>query len=308
MYLGIDFLVTAGLDPYVIEVNVGLPGGAQEYDLTHRVYLGKPSDIFARVEKKSLEDHGKSFKDYLHSLSFIESLKPFKIWMDGKGPLPDAIHPGLRLEDKWVQYQLLKPIAPMPETILFDPSDLADAERFLERKGKVVLKRRLGRGGKGFQIVTQSKTFHDMRLRPHSFLIQEYIERKVEGYVFSVRAIAFGGEFMCSYANLSDRTFSNHGLLAFVSEGEPFGLSDKPFQTQLFNQKSWEAEVWFGKDIPAYLRHNLYEDEVARTTLRLPRPLLGKMKELAVNIERLYEGLDLWRLPEACFEKKGRGV
>jgi len=136
MYLGIDFLITAELSPYVIEANVGLPGGAQEYDLTHRVYLGKPSDIFARIEKKSLKDHGKSFKDYLHSLPFIESLKPFKIWMDGKGPLPDAFHPGLRLEDKWVQYQLIKLIAPMPETVILIPRVLPRPRGFSKEKEK----------------------------------------------------------------------------------------------------------------------------------------------------------------------------
>jgi hypothetical protein len=89
--------------------------------------------------------------DYLHSLPFIESLKPLKIWMDGEGPFPTTFHPGLRLEDKWVQYELVKSIAPMPETMIFDPLHLPEAERFLEQKGTIVLKRRLGRGGRGLQ-------------------------------------------------------------------------------------------------------------------------------------------------------------
>jgi hypothetical protein len=78
MYLGIDFLITSELKLYLVEVNVGLPGGAHEYHLTHLVHLGKPSDIFKRIEWVSQKVYGKTFKDYLHSLPFIEALKPFK--------------------------------------------------------------------------------------------------------------------------------------------------------------------------------------------------------------------------------------
>jgi hypothetical protein len=66
MYLGIDFLISPQLQPYVVEVNVGLPGGAQEYHLTHLVHFGKPSDIFRQIEGTSQRVYGKTFKDYLH--------------------------------------------------------------------------------------------------------------------------------------------------------------------------------------------------------------------------------------------------
>ena len=52
MYLGIDFLISSELKPYIIEVNVGLPGGAQEYHLTHLVHFGRPSDIFDLSSKR----------------------------------------------------------------------------------------------------------------------------------------------------------------------------------------------------------------------------------------------------------------
>ncbi len=65
MYLGIDFLISSEHKPYVSEVNVGLPGGAQEYHLTHLVHFGKPSDIFTRIEETSKRVYGKTFKDYL---------------------------------------------------------------------------------------------------------------------------------------------------------------------------------------------------------------------------------------------------
>jgi hypothetical protein len=302
MYLGIDYLIDPALKPYVVEINVGLPGGAQEYHLTHLVHFGKPSDIFNQIEETSLKVYGKRFKDYLHSLPFIQSLKPFKIWMDGEGPFPNTFHPGLRLEDKWIQYQLIRSIAPMPETIIFDLLDIATAERFLEKEKRAVLKRRVGRGGRNFKIVTESDSFSTLNTENHPSLLQEYIESKINGYVFSIRAVAFGGEFMCMYANLSHRSYSNHGILAFVSQGDRLGLADKEFSTESFNQRSWEAEIWFGENDPPYLRHNLYEDEVAKTTLYLPVSLFRFIMELSVKIERSYEGLDLSSLPKGCFE------
>jgi hypothetical protein len=303
MYLGIDFLLTSELKLYLVEVNVGLPGGAHEYHLTHLVHFGKPSDIFRRIESTSRKVYGKAFKDYLHSLPFIEALKPFKIWMDGMGPFPKTFHPGLRLEDKWNQYQLLKSIAPMPETMVLGPEDVAGASRFIEKKKKVVLKDRVGRGGRDLQIISEPSSLCKLDPIPHHFLLQEHVESKIDGYSLSIRSVAFGGEFMCMYANLSPRSTSNHGILTFISPGNPFGLSEKHFKTELFNQKSWEAEIWFGENEPQYLRHNLYEEEVAKATLFIPEPPLRTIKELSVKIERLYDGLDLFSLPKACFEE-----
>jgi hypothetical protein len=303
MYLGLDFLITPGLKLYLVEANVGLPGGAHEYDLTHKVYVGKPSNIFQRIESISQRIYGKTFTDYLHSLPFINSLKPFKIWMDGMGPFPDTFHPGLRMEDKWNQYQLLKAVAPMPETFIFDPEDKAGVGRFIEEREKVILKRRVGRGGRNLQIVTEPSSLWQLRLGSNPYLLQEYVESKVNGWNLSVRSVAFGGEFMCMYANLAARPASNHGILTFISPGTPFGLREKHFKTESFNQKSWEAGIWFGENEPEYLRHNLYEDEVARSTLLIPESLLKTIKELSIKIERIYEELDLFSLPKACFEE-----
>ena len=303
MYLGIDFLLSSELKLYLVEVNVGLPGGAHEYHLTHLVHLGKPSDIFRRIEWVSQKVYGKTFKDYLHSLPFIEVLKPFKIWMDGMGPLPKTFHPGLRLEDKWNQYQLLKSIAPMPETIVLNQENWTEADRFTEQKKKAVLKRRLGRGGRDLQVIPEPSSLLKLDLISNHYLLQEYVESKIDGYSLSIRSVAFGGEFMCMYANLSPRSTSNHGILTFISPGNPFGLSEKHFKAELFNQRSWEAKIWFAENEPQYLRHNLYEEEVAKATLIIPEPLLRTIKELSVKIERLYDGLDLFALPKACFEE-----
>jgi len=303
MYIGVDFLITPDLRTYVVEVNVGLPGGAQEYELTHRVHFGKPSHIFNRIEETSLRVYGKVFKTYLHSLPFIESLKPFKIWMDGMGPFPDTFHPGLRLEDKWNQYQLIHPLLPMPETMMFDPSNLTGGEQFLAKKGKIVVKRRVGRGGRGLRVVFDTEALRSQNMASTRSLLQEYIENKIDGYHFSIRSIAFGGEFMCMYANLSQRSTSNHGFLTFVSPGRTLTLAERDFETVSFNERSWEAEIWFGENAPSYLRHNLYEDEVAKAVLYLPVDIYRMIQERSVRIERFYESLDLCALPKACFEE-----
>jgi hypothetical protein len=92
-------------------------------------------------------------------------------------------------------------------------------------------------------------------------------------------------------------------MLTFIAMGNPFGLREENFKTELFNQRSWEAEIWFEGNEPEYLRHNLYEEEVAKTALILPEPFHRMIRELSVKIERLYDGLDLASLPKACFEE-----
>jgi hypothetical protein len=160
----------------------------------------------------------------------------------------------------------------------------------------------VGRGGRDLQVISEPSALWKLNLMPHHYLLQEYIESRINGYTLSVRSVAFGGEFMCMYANLSCRPISNHGILFFISSGNTFGLSERDFKTESFNQKSWEAEIWFGEGEPQYLKHNLYEDKVANATLLIPEPFWGMIKELSIKIERFYEGLDLLSLPKACFE------
>jgi hypothetical protein len=302
MYLGIDFLVAPDLRPFVVEVNVGLPGGAQEYDLTCRVRNGRPSNVFEEIEETARTVYRKPFREYLGSLPWLESLKPFKLWLDGAGPFPRTFHPGLRLEDKWVQYQILSSLIPMPETRAFDPRDRGAAERFLFEKGQLIMKRRLGRGGRGLQLIGRPEDLGLETVRDYGRILQEWVDSRVGPYVFSIRSIAFGGRPICSYANLSTRSYSNHGILAYVESGDRLGLSSDEFGTRAFNQKSWEAEIWFGENEPAYLRHNLYEDEVATAALILPGDVIAAIKDISVRIERFYESLDPAALPPALCE------
>jgi hypothetical protein len=302
MYLGIDFLIAPDLRPFVIEVNVGLPGGAQEHDLACRVRTGRASGVFQKIEAVSLEVYGKTFRECLQSLGWIESLKKFKLWMDGQGPLPETRHPGLRLEDKWVQYQILSPLVPLPETLLFDPGNLPQAERFLAQKGRLVAKRRLGRGGRDFRVIDHPKDLAEVAVGAYGAILQEWLDSRVAAYAFSIRSVAFGGEPICMYANLASRKYSNHGILAYVEPGDRLGLSAGEFATRSFSQRSWEAEIWFGQTEPSYLHHNLYEDEVATVALILPGELIAAIREISVRVERFYESFDLAALPRALFE------
>lgn len=302
MYLGIDFLVAPELRPIVVEVNVGLPGGAQEYDLTCLVYAGRPSGVFRKIEEISRKIYKKPFREYLYSLPWLESLKAFKLWMDGQGRFPEIQHPVLRLEDKWVQYQILSPLVPMPETMVFDPENRVEAKRFLARKKKLVGKRRLGRGGRDFKLIDSRDDLAVETTGNYGRLLQERVDSRVGAYIFSIRSVAFGGHHICMYANLASRPFSNHGTLAYVDSGDEVGLSADRLATHSFNQRSWEAEIWFGQNEPAYLRHNLYEDEVAAAALILPGEVVAAIKEISIKIERFYESLDAAALPRACFE------
>ena len=308
MYLGIDFLISPEREPLVIEVNVGLPGGAEEYDRAHRIFHGRPSGIFSAIERASEEITGRPFAGYLDSLPFLPALKAFKLWMDGRGELPPVLHPALRLEDKWVQYRILHSIVPMPETVVYEPGDPRPAEAMLARWGRLALKRRLGRGGRGFHVINSTEELAGPEAPGTSLILQRHIDSRVEGYALSIRAVAFGGRFICAYANLASREYSNHGILAHISVGDRLALSERRFRTERIDERSWEAKLWFGDREPPYLRHNLYEDEVAAAAVILPGPLFAAVRDMAVRVERYYEGLNFADLPRACFESRPDGA
>jgi hypothetical protein len=305
VYLGIDFLVTPDLEPRVIEVNVGLPGGAQEYDRACLVRTGRASGVFRTIEAIAREAYGLPFKDYLDSLPWLAGLKAFKLWMDGQGDFPMDVHPGLRLEDKWVQYGILRSGFPVPETIILDPEDRSEALAFLARQGRIVGKRRLGRGGRGLLFIDRPEQLPMGPPDEFGRLLQERIDSRLGPTTFSIRSVAFGGRHVCMYANLADRPFSNHGLVAMVEPGDGPALAGDPGRTRAFDERSWEAQIWFGDDGPDYLRHNLFEDVATEAALVLPGDLVASIRDLSVGIERLYESLDPEALPRAWFEERG---
>jgi hypothetical protein len=303
MYLGIDFLIGPDRQPKVIEVNVGLPGGATEYDRAYQTRHGCPSGVIAEIERISFKTYRLPFPEYLRSLPFLESLKAAKLWLDGRGPFPERFHPALRLEDKWVQAQILREAFPYPESMPLSAERLDVAREFLRRKGRLASKLRSGRGGRGLRLAASESDLDTSLSDPAPRILQEWIDSRVSRFSFSIRAVAFAGHWICAYANLAERAYSNHGIIAVVEEGDGLRLADETFMTRRFDERSWEAELWFGPDDPAYLHHNLYEDEAAETALLLPRPLFDAIRDTAVRIERFYESLDFAALPPAWFEE-----
>jgi len=302
MYLGIDFLIGPDRRFYVSEVNVGLPGGITEFDRAHEARFGRPSGVFDEIERISRESYGRSFPEYLDSLPFLPDLKAAKLWLDGRGPLPDRLHPALRLEDKWVQVQILRGHFPVPETIPLEEDHRGEGLELLNRRGKLVSKLRSGRGGRGLRVVTDEAGLDAALAADEPRILQEWIDSRIGRFTFSIRAVAFAGRWVCAYANLAERAFSNHGTIAVVEEGDALRLADETFSTRRFDERSWEAKLWFGPDDPAYLHHNLYEDEAAETALLLPPSLFAEIRETAVRIERFHDRLDFAALPTAWFE------
>ena len=303
MYIGVDFLIGPGLNLYLSEVNTGVPGGASEYDLIHRVRYGQPSGIFDRINSLSEKNFGKDFYEYINSLPYIDDLRSLKIWMDGEGPLPKNPAPALRLEDKWIQYLLLSDVYQMIPTMIYDRKDEQELERRLNLEHPLVLKKRLGRGGKGFRMIEDVSDLRKLDLEEKSFLIQPYIESQIGTYRLSLRVLAFLGEYICMFANLAPRLISNHGFRFGVYPGDILGISDEGFKTKRTIERAWEADIFYQGDIPDYMYDNVYIEDIAQAELILPHSIHKTVKESAASISQLYMGLDLNALPKSYIEE-----
>lgn len=303
MYIGVDFLIDSGLNLYLSEVNTGVPGGASEYDLIHRIKHGQPSGIFDRINSLSRKNFRKDFYDYINSLPGIEDLRALKIWMDGKGQLPKNPAPALRLEDKWIQYLLLSDEYPLIPTKLFNRENLTDFKNFFEQGNPVALKKRLGRGGQGFLHIQDSNELSILDLEDNIYLVQPYVKSQIGIYKLSLRAAAFVGEFLCMFANLSPRLTSNHGFRFDVSPGDNLKVSEDSFKTRRTVQKAWEADIFYKGDIPDYLYDNVYIEDIAEAELIIPYAIFETVKRTAASISRLYMGLDLNSLPKSYIEE-----
>jgi hypothetical protein len=170
------------------------------------------------------------------------------------------------------------------------------------------VKRRLGRGGKGFLKVSSHNDLKNYNLTSDgSYIIQSYIDSNInasgEIFKFSIRALAFSGKFICMYANLSRKLTSNHGIIFYIKPGSYLGINKVNFKTTKFSQKAWEADLFYKGTIPEYLYHNLYEDEVAEAELSLPEKTFKMIKEISASVSSYYEKLDYSKLPESFIEK-----
>jgi len=304
MYLGLDFLISQNNIPLLLEVNIGLPGGAFEYDLAYRTIYHKPSTVYDLIEKISHNAYKKNFKDYIHSLEYKEELTALKLWIDGARAFPKKYSPILRLEDKWVQYQLLYNNGfPLPHTELYDPKDKGQVASLLKRFGKFVIKPRSGRHGRGMKIIDSINSFPSDKPSQIPFILQEYVECKVEDYHYSVRSVSFDEEFICLIGYIAKGNITYEGSTVLIESGEDVTLRDREFNIVNYPQMSWEGEIWYKGKIPNHLTENLIGERVADTILYLPEYTINEIKEISKQIGKLYMNLNFNKLPMAWFEK-----
>ncbi len=304
MYLGLDFLISKNNLPLLLEVNIGLPGGAFEYDLAYRTIYYKPSTVYDLIEKISHSAYQKSFKNYIHSLEYKEELTALKLWIDGAGAFLERHSPILRLEDKWVQYQLLLNNGfHLPYTELYDPTDKGQVASLLKRFGKLTIKPRSGRHGRGMKIIDSKNTFNLDKPSQIPFILQEYIECKVEDYHYSVRTVSFDEEFICLIGYIVRGDISYKGSVIFIEPGENVSLQDSKFRVVYYPQAAWEGEIWYEGKIPNHLTENLIGERVAETILYLPKHTINEIKEISKQIGKLYMNIKPEILQKAWFEK-----
>jgi len=306
MYIGADFLIDRGGTLYLSEVNTGVPAGATEYDLVFRSRHGQTSGIFDRIEALAQETYGCGFAAHIRALPWIDDLVSLKIWMDGRGPRPKDPHPALRLEDKWVQYSLLSESFPMIPSWLWDDTRRTQAARLFSREGRMILKRRLARGGKGLQVVNEIRELDSLRLPLNLYLMQPFVDSRIGRYALSIRAAAFAGRFLCMFASLAPHSTSNHGIRFLVQPGETLSLIPEDFRTRKIVQKAWEAEIFYKEDIPEYLYQDIWEERIAEALLCLPQALWRRIKRLSGEISALYSELKFPDLPLYYIEEAAR--
>ena len=313
MYLGIDFLLEDSRTFYVSEVNTGLPGGAREYDLVYRAIFKRPSGVFEKIDSISRDNFSKPFKNYIREQASFGELKTLKIWMDGKGDRPEIKAKNLRLEDKWVQYLILSSRFPMVRSELYDPGNTETYVRRVRKDGPLILKRRLGRGGKGFLEIreeSQIKQVERYGLPKDSYIIQPYLKSEIKvnnkSFKLSVRVIVFAGNFICIFANLSEGQTSNHGIRFFIeteSDIKKISIKNEDFKVWEVNEKAWEADIFYGDDIPPHLYHNLYEETIADTVVNMPCSIYNDIIKTAISINDFYNLLDFNKLPRCYIEE-----
>jgi len=298
MYLGIDFLIDRGRDLYLSEINTGVPAGAFEYDLVYRQQFGKPSGIFDRLDRISQKNFSLSFNKYIISLPYIEELRKLKVWMDGRGEFPADPPPELKLEDKWIQYRLLSGITDMLPTEIYDGNNKDFFARRCPGITKFVLKRRLGRNGRGMRLIKRGETVKKMERPLQDHIIQPWIDSSADGLTMSIRAAVFCGEFICMFASLSTREVSNHGYRFYIQPGEKLGLSSRKFKLLKVKKKSREAEILFGDDLPGYLEEAVTLETISDGKLMIPHGIYSAIKKSSALINQTIMKTDLGLYPD----------
>jgi len=296
MYIGIDFLIDAGQELYLSEINTGAPAGAFEYDLVFREQFNRPSGVFKKIDDISKKNFSLTFREYIRRLPYIADLRMLKIWMDGMGPFPAHPAPELRLEDKWIQYNILSGEFDMLPTEIYSRENEEQYWKTDAGKTRLVVKRRLGRGGREFWVCKKGEKIKDLEKPGNQYIMQPWIDSSIEGLSMSVRAASFCGEFICMLASLSPRRVSNHGYRFYTMPGNRLGLSRSGYRLKKVIKKSWEAGIFFGGDIPDYLEESVMVETVSDGVLTLPENIYTSILEISGQVSRKIDGIDCSRI------------
>jgi hypothetical protein len=298
MYVGIDFLIEKGKNLYLSEINTGVPAGAFEYDLVFREQFKKSSEVFERINNIAENNFSVSFKKHIRSLPYIDDLMKLKIWMDGKGLFPENPAKEIILEDKWVQYNIFSKEFEMLPTKVCSNSNDNFFKTYSSKNNKFVIKKRLGRGGNGFCIFQKGDRQKFISFPPEHYIIQPYIDSRIEGHSFSIRSLAFCGEFICFFASLSKNIVSNHGYRFYVEPGDKMDISKKDFTLKKINKKSWEADILYGDKIPGYLHEAVTIETISDSRLIIPHNIYGKIQKISARVSGRLMEIDFNRLGE----------
>jgi len=208
------------------------------------------------------------------------------------GPFPGTFHPGLRLEDKWNQYQLLKAIAPMPETNWSLAGKIRRGRPIHWKKEKGDSEARVGEGGRDLKIITEPSSLWKLNFWIEPYLLQEYVKAKPTDGVYRFARLP-SEESLCVCMPISLQARIQSRSIELYLSREPVRTEWEAFRDRIHSIKNHGKQRYgSAKNEPDYLRHNLYEDEVAKATLLIPESLLRRIKEFSIEIERFYDGLD----------------
>jgi valyl-tRNA synthetase len=111
------------------------------------------------------------------------------------------------------------------------------------------------------------------------------------------------GYFICMFASLSKKITSNHGIRFFVTPGNDFKITKEHFEVKEIVHKSWEADIFYKRNIPDYLYHDVYEETIGLAELIIPERLYADIQKISASISHYYENLDFNTLPKAYIEE-----
>jgi hypothetical protein len=235
----------------------------------------------------------------------MDDLRALKIWMDGQGPPSGSIHPALRLEDKWVQYHLLSPRLPLIPSRLVGQDSFVQMKARLAQGLKLVIKRRMTRGGRGLRIIDRPEQLAIAESTTPEYIWQPFVASRLRSHAFSLRAAAFAGRFICMFASLAPGDTSNHGIRFFIVPGERLGLRKTDYPTRKVVGPAWEADIFYRGQVPEYLRRDVFEEHIAETELSLPEGVIRKVRSYSARVSRLYSELEFENLPRSYIEETG---